>query len=145
MCIRDSALGAELIVRTLAQLEKGEITREKQDDSQSCYAPMLDKKLSWIDWNKTAQEVHNLIRGLQPWPVAQTKLMGKTLKIHKSRLSKMTGEQPGAVLSQHPFIVCCGDGVSIEVLEVQLEGKKRMAAEDFFRGHPVELSTVLGI
>lgn len=140
-----SALGAELIVRTLAQLEKGEITREKQDDSLSCYAPMLDKKLSWIDWNKTAQEVHNLIRGLQPWPVAQTKLMGKTLKIHKSRLSKMTGEQPGAVLSQHPFIVCCGDGASIEVLEVQLEGKKRMAAEDFFRGHPVELSTVLGI
>ena len=68
-----------------------------------------------------------------------------TSKIHKSRLSKMTGEQPGAVLSQHPFIVCCGDGVSIEVLEVQLEGKKRMAAEDFFRGHPVELSTVLGI
>ena len=140
-----SVLGAELIVKTLEQLEKGEITKEKQNDSLSCRAPMLDKKLSWIDWHKTAQEVHNLIRGLQPWPVAQTKWMGKTLKIHKSRLSDKKGKQPGTVLSQRPFVVCCGDGASIEILEVQLEGKKRMSAEDFFRGHPIELSTTLGI
>ena len=140
-----SVLGAALIVKTLAQLEKGEITQEKQNGSLSCHAPMLDKKLSWIDWNKTAQEIHNLIRGLQPWPVAQTKWMGKTLKIHKSRLSNQKGKEPGTVLSQRPFVVCCGDGASIEILEVQLEGKKRMSAEDFFRGHPVELSTILGM
>lgn len=141
---RLSDLGADLIVKTLLQLEKGDITRKKQEDSLSCYAPMLDKQLSWIDWNKTANDVHNLIRGLQPWPVAQTKFTGKTLKIHKSRLAGPFGKQPGEVVSLRPFLVCCGDGNAVELLEVQLEGKKRMAAGDFFRGHPVELSTILG-
>lgn len=139
-----STLGANLIVETLRQLKNGEISRIKQEDSLSCYAPMLHKGLSWIDWNKSANEVHNLIRGLQPWPVAQTKLKGKALKIHKSRLSGVSGKHPGQIVSVSPFLVSCGDGNTVELLEVQLEGKKRMEAAEFFRGHPVELSTILG-
>lgn len=141
---RLSALGARLIVETLENLEQGTAVRTPQDDALSCCAPMMDKGLSWINWNKTAEQVHNLIRGLQPWPVAQTKLHGKTLRIHKSRVSTQKGKQPGEVVSLYPFVVSCGDGSAVELLEVQLEGKKRMAAADFFRGHPVELSTVLG-
>lgn len=142
---RLSKMGADLIVETLKRMEEGSLHREKQDDSLSCYAGRLDKNLSQIDWNKSAQQVHNLIRGLTPWPTAQTKLFGKTLKLHKSRLTGLTKDgQAGQVISTQPFCIRCGDGRVLEILEVQLEGKKRMPARDFFRGHPVEEGALLG-
>ncbi len=142
---RLSQMGAELIVETLERMEKGSLQREKQDDSLSCYAGRLDKNLSQIDWNKSAQQVHNLIRGLTPWPMAQTELQGKTLKIHQSRITGMTRDgRAGQVISTQPFYIRCGDGRVLEILEVQLEGKKRMPARDFFRGHPVEEGALLG-
>ena len=101
-----------------------------------------------IDWNKPAQQVHNLVRGLNPWPVALTTLDGKRLKVFETRLTgKSSGAQPGEVVLSDPkkgLEVCCGDGQVLAVTEVQLVGKKRMHACDYLRGHPIPAHTVLG-
>lgn len=141
-----SVLGAELLTETVDLLKKGELNPQKQDDSLSNYAPMLSKELCPIDFSDTAQNIHNKIRGLYPWPVAVTKLNGKTLKIHESRLSPVkTNEEAGVVIStDNGICVACGDGNSVLLTAVQLEGKKRMNSSDFLRGHPIEKGTVLG-
>lgn len=141
---RLSKLGAELIVETLTKLQSGALIREKQKDGDSCYAPMLTKELSRIDWNKPAQSVHNQIRGLSPWPTAQTRLCGKVLKIHASRLSDKASGGPGEIVSLEPLVVACGENTALELLQVQFEGKKRMAAADFLRGHRLEKGARLG-
>ena len=142
---RISLLGAETLVKTIKLIENNEITRTKQDDSLATYAPMLDKNLCEIDFSKDAKVIHNLIRGLSPWPVATTKLNGKILKIHRSiyvdkKASSIFGE---VIENDGRIIVSCGNGC-IEILELQLEGKKRMNASDFLRGHPIDLKTILG-
>ena len=139
---RLAQMGAELLIKTLELAEKGQLMPDKQDDSLSCYAPMLDKTLSVIDWSKTAQQVHDLVRGIQPWPVAQTKLSGSTLKVHKTRVVEGKGEC-GEVICANPLTVACGDG-AVEIIELQAEGGKRMAASDYLRGHPIEKGIVLG-
>lgn len=129
-------IGAEALVETIALIEQGKAPREKQDDSLSSYAPMLDKKIAKIDFNKPAQQLHNLIRGLSPWPVAHTTVGGKLLKVHRAVLSSGKGE-PGAVIDNKKFIVACKEG-ALELLEVQMEGGKRMKGEDFLRGRKPE-------
>ena len=129
---RLSELGADLIVKTVHAVAEGRLQPEKQDDSQSCYAAMLDKSLSPIDFTKTAQQVHDQVRGLCSWPCATAELNGKRLKIHRTILSQGSG-QPGQVLSLQPFIVACGEG-AIEILELQPEGKKRMSAQSYLNG-----------
>ena len=129
---RLSELGADLIVKTVHAVAEGRLQPEKQDDSQSCYAAMLDKSLSPIDFTKTAQQVHDQVRGLCSWPCATAELNGKRLKIHRTILSQGRG-QPGQVLSLQPFIVACGEG-AIEILELQPEGKKRMSAQSYLNG-----------
>ena len=106
---------------------------------------MLDKNLCEIDFTKTAREIHNLIRGLSPWPIATTKLNGKTLKIHRSIVvNKTVDAASGEVVENNgKLVVACKNGC-IEILELQLEGKKRMDVADFLRGHPVSLKTILG-
>ncbi|HIS69662.1 MAG TPA: methionyl-tRNA formyltransferase [Candidatus Gallacutalibacter stercoravium] len=140
---RLAPLGAKLLVRTLEKIQAGTAVRTKQEDSLSCYAPMLQKSLSPIDWNKPADAVHNLVRGLNPWPGASTVLEGKQLKIHRATLAQGSGA-PGEVLSLDPFVVACGDQRALQLQEVQYEGKKRMPAQDFLRGHPVKLHSRLG-
>ncbi len=137
---RVALMGAELLVDTLEALQKGKLKPEKQDDSKSNYAAMLQKTMSPIDWNKTAVEVHNQIRGLDPWPVALTYLDGKTLKLFRSSVSQtLSGGKAGeAVTLKDTFAVFCGDGKAVVIDEVQFEGKKRMKAVDFLRGHPLE-------
>ena len=137
-----SVLGAEVLEDTLEALENGTLVPVKQDDSSSSYAPMLSKELCPIDWNESAESIHNKIRGLSPWPVASTKLNGKTLKIHKARPSDMSGEAGEVIESTKRFIVACGD-LSIELLNVQLEGKRAMDSEDFLRGNAVKTGTRL--
>ena len=132
---RLAQMGAALIVNALALLSNGMAPREKQDGSLSCYASMLDKSISGIDWNKTNRQVHNQVRGLNPWPVASSALNGKTVKIFKTECSAKQGE-PGTVLSIEPLTVACLEG-AVEILELQLEGKKRMNAADFLRGHKI--------
>ena len=141
---RLSSMGAELIVRTLDALEKGELKPQKQDDSQSCYAKMLTKELCAVDWSRSAKEIHDQIRGLSPWPVATAVLEGKKLKLHRSAISAMDNPEArcGEIISLDPLTVRCGSG-AIELLEVQAEGKKRMTAQDYLRGHKLDLGTIL--
>ncbi len=139
---RLAQMGAELLVKTLELAQKGELRPVKQDNELSCYAPMLDKNLSLIDWSKPAQAVHDLVRGIQPWPVAQTMLSGSVMKIHKTRVVNGSG-QSGEVICSSPLTVACGEG-AVEILELQAVGGKRMAASDYLRGHPVEKGIILG-
>lgn len=139
---RLAQMGARLIVKALPLLENGTAPREKQNDSLSCYASMLDKSISKIDWNKTNRQVHNQVRGLNPWPVASTCLNGKTVKIFATKCNDIQG-QPGTVLGTDPLTVACSKG-SVEILELQLEGKKRMNAADFLRGHKITPGDPLG-
>lgn len=142
-----SVLGAELLTETVDLLKEGNLQPHKQDDTFSSYAPMLSKELCPIDFSDTAQNIHNKIRGLYPWPVAVTKLNGKVLKIHESRLCSIKSDAPsGSVIGcDGGLCVACGDGNAILLTSVQLEGKKRMNYSDFLRGHPIDTGTVLGM
>ena len=139
---RLSLEGAQVLSDTLKALEDGMLTPVKQT-GESSYAPMLSRDLSVMDWGRTAQELHNQVRGLNPWPSASTRLRGKVLKIHRTRIGEATEAVPGAVVKQNPFTVACGGGGTLELLEVQYEGGKRMAGADFLRGRPVEIGTLL--
>lgn len=141
-----SILGAELLTETVDLLKEGNLQPHSQDDSLSNYAPMLSKALCPIDFADTAKNIHNKIRGLYPWPVATTKLVGKTLKVHESRLCEVkSAASPGTVISTNDGIcVACGGDTAILLTSVQLEGKKRMNWADFLRGHQIEIGTVLG-
>lgn len=136
---RLSIMGAELVLKTLESAQKGELNPIKQDDSQSSYAPMLDKTISEIDFSKDALTVHNLVRGLYDWPIAHTYYKGKKLKVFKTNVSQLCGKV-GEVVSVSPLTIACGDK-SIEILELQLEGKKRIDYKSFLLGHPIECGT----
>ena len=138
---RLSQLGADLIVRTLDAMKAGTLTRTPQDDALSCYAPILTRDLSKIAWTKTAQEIHNQVRGLSPWPSASTVWGGKTLKIHKTKLLSGVSGAPGEVKPGKSLVVCCGEG-AVELLTVQYEGGKRMSGADFLLGHPAPDGTL---
>lgn len=132
-----SALGSQLIVETLDALKNNTAVREKQDDSLSCYSPMLDKSLCKIDWSLSSEQVHNKVRGLSPWPVAVSSIGGKKVKIHKTALSNSNGKS-GEIISLSPLTVACGSG-SVIITELQLEGKKRMDSASFLNGHKLEI------
>ena len=139
---RLSVMGAELIVKTLTAVENNTLVPQKQNDEESSYAPMLTKELCNIDWSKSAQEVHNKVRGLNSWPVAVTFANGKRLKVFSTRIVEAKGEA-GTVIKEKPLTVACGDK-SVEILEVQPEGKKRMSADDYVRGYRIAKGTVFG-
>lgn len=141
---RLSADGAELLSRTLKELEAGTLHPIKQNDEESCYAPMLDKSLSPLDWSKTAGQLHNQVRGLNSWPSATTRFEGKTLKIHRSRVGEPGDAPAGTIVKLDPLTIACGGGTTLVLLEVQGEGAKRMATADFLRGHPMKVGTRLG-
>ncbi len=136
---RLAQIGADLIVKTLKMAENDELEPVKQNDYESSYAPMLDKNISNVDFTKDALTVHNLVRGLYDWPIAHTYYKGKKLKIFKSAVSDLSGKV-GEVVSVSPLTVACGEK-SIEILELQLEGKKRMDYKSFLLGHPIECGT----
>lgn len=142
---RLAPMGADLLIKTLVALEKGELTPQKQNDAESTYASMLDKSMSPVDFTKPSWEVHNQIRGLDPWPVALTYLEGKTLKLFRSSVSEdLKGGKAGETRTlKNGLAIFCGDGKAVVVAEVQFEGKKRMNAADFLRGHPIPDGTVL--
>lgn len=136
---RLAVLGGDLLSRTLSAFEKGQVNRTPQDSTKATYAPMLDKTMSPIDWNKTAQQVHNHVRGLNPWPSATATIGGKLFKIHATVLADGNGK-PGEILglTKTGLVVACGQG-AVEIRVLQAEGGKRMAAPDYFRGHPLEV------
>ncbi len=135
---RLAVLGAELLSKTLGRLAVGVVERTVQDESLVCYAPMLDKSICPIDWTKTAQQVHDHVRGLHPWPVATMELQGKAFKVHATCIAQGSGK-PGEILglTKTGLKIACGEG-AVEITSLQAEGGKRMAAPDYFRGHPLE-------
>lgn len=142
---RLSVIGANTLIKSLDMIENNSINPIKQPSGDYIYAKMINKSMSEIDWNKSAFQIHNQIRGLQTWPCAQTKFNSKTLKIHKSVLCDDLGNLPGEVMSNKKrLVVSCGDGKCIEILELQLEGKKRMTAKDFLAGNKIERSSIIG-
>lgn len=139
-----SQLGGSLLLETISQLQEGKLTPVKQDESEATYAPMLKKSDGEIDWGKPAQEIWNLIRGMNPWPGTFTKLENKSLKIYKSKLADGQGS-PGEVLDSDPgtLRVSTGEG-TLEILELQVEGSKRMDTKSFLAGRKIEKGSVLG-
>ena len=141
-----STLGGDLLIETLKKIEAGDIHPEKQDDSQAGeYARMLDKNLGRIDFSMPAAEIERLIRGLNPWPSAFTSYNGKTMKLWKAKADNCGQGVPGQVIhvDKNSFTVQTGQG-TLQILELQMEGKKRMDAGAFLRGCPLETGTMLG-
>ena len=142
---RLSAMGASLIVQTLADLKAGTVTPEKQDEALATKAPIIRKEMGRLDFTKSAQELHDLARGFYPWPAAYTGLSGKRLKVLKTRVAPSAPGEPGGILEAGDrLIVSCGGGTALELLEVQLEGKKPMQAAELLRGRPIPVGTLLG-
>jgi methionyl-tRNA formyltransferase len=141
---RLAVMGAPLLVETLESIAS--IVSQKQDSAEATYAPLLKKEDGLIDWRQTAQVIHNRVRGFQPWPGAYTRFRGQQLHIWKSRVSvsDATGEprRPGRLLL-HPLRAVSGEG-TLELVEVQLEGRKRIAAEDFAHGQRIGSGDILG-
>lgn len=132
--------GAALCVETLAKLQEGSIVPEKQGESPTAYAKMLDKKLGNIDWTKSAVEIERLVRGLNSWPSAYTYWNKKVVKIWKASVTdENSNEQAGTVVKveKDGFYVQTGNGL-LKVLELQIPGKKRMDAGAFLRGYTIE-------
>lgn len=139
------ALGAETILETLDELEKGSITPTKQGESPTAYAKMLTKAMGLIDFTRSAKELDCFVRGMDPWPSAYTLLAGKTLKLWKVRAVEKSGKAGSVIeIGKESFTIACGEG-AIEVLEVQLEGKKRMSAGDFLKGSTLNKGQELGV
>lgn len=137
---RLAELGAPLLSRTLTAIENGTVTRTPQPAEGLSFAPMLDKSMCPIDWTKSARAVHNQVRGLNPWPVATAELNGTRFKIYETAVTEgKPGAVPGTVLglTKTGLRIACGDG-AVEIRVLQAEGGKRMAAPDYFRGHPLE-------
>ncbi len=134
---RLSILGGELIIKTLEMLENGEIKPVKQDESKATHTSKIDKSFCPIDFTKSAEEVHNKVRGLNPWPIATAELNGKKLKIYSTKVCEKSGKA-GTIISIKPLIVACGSG-SVEIIELQPEGKKRMPSAAFLAGHKLNI------
>ena len=138
--------GAALLLQVIDKIAAGTAVAEPQDNEQATYATLLDRSMEHIDWSKTAQEVHNLIRGFNPAPSTFTKLPnGKSLKIWGSKMTgKSSTAAAGTVIEtgKHSFFVACGEGV-LEITEVQPESKKRMPAQVFLNGRGVQEGDLL--
>lgn len=139
---RLAEIGGGLLSDTLGKLGKEILPRQVQDESKVTFAPMLDKSLCPIDWNKTAWEISCHVRGLDPWPVAAAEIRGKRFKIFQvADTGKTTDKVPGTLLAltKTGLEVACGGSGVIEIRCLQAEGGKRMAAVDYFRGHPIQI------
>ncbi len=138
---RLAELGAKTLVEVVADMSRGTVTRTPQDHSRSTYAPMLDKTLSPMDFKRSAQALHNQVRGLIPWPCATMDLQGKTVKVFRTQVGEETSAAPGTVVAadKKGIAVACGDGRVLRITELQPEGGKRMAAAAYLAGHPIAL------
>ncbi len=142
---RLSQMGAELMLKTIEGLEKGEIIPEKQDDLLSTYAPIINKEMGHLKFDKTAQEICNLIKGFNPWPAAYFVLDGKRVKVFASKVAENTDKAPATVIkSDGELVIACANGTSISLTEIQPEGSKRMTAKDYLIGHKIAVGSRVG-
>lgn len=133
-------MGAKLLVDTVAALEGGKVHSIPQDEAQATRAPMLSKELSPLNWVRTARQLHDQVRGLYPWPAATAILDGIRCKVLRTEITgETTGSAPGIVVQadKKGLRVACGDGRILDILELQPDGKKPMAAPAFLLGHPI--------
>ena len=138
-----AAQGAELLLKTLKDVKAGEAPRIAQTDSEATFAYKIDKSLGEIDWNQSAEDIYNLIRGVNPWPGAYTELDGDKIKIWESKITdrENTEFKPGTIIKadhNNGILVQTADGV-ISIERLQLPGGKRMDAQDFLNGHQIEI------
>ncbi len=140
---RLALMGGELLTQAVAQIEAGIAACTPQDHAQATQAPMLSKALSPVDWTRSAQAIHNQIRGLYPWPAAATDILtGEPVKLWAARTAEMpAAARPGTIISagKEGIDVACGDGRALRILELQAPGGKRMSAADYLRGHPIQI------
>lgn len=137
---RLSAMGGEVLSDTIKAIESGNLSPEKQDDSLSCYSPMIKKEMSSLDFTKSAEEIHNTIRGVTGF----TMMNGKRLKVFASEISHNIAQgETGVIVDTEKFGVSCCDGVVL-FTDIQLEGAKRMKTADFLRGRKIEKGAKLG-
>lgn len=139
---RLAELGGELLVKTVSEIETGSAGRTPQDGGKMTLAPLLSKELSPMDWNRTAWELHNQVRGLLPWPCAVTELAGVRCKVFSTAvLEEKTSKPIGTILKadKNGIRVACGGGTVLRIEELQADGSKRMAAADYLRGHPIAI------
>lgn len=142
---RLAVIGAELLLKTLTELENGTAQRIPQDDTLATYAPMISKQTGHIDWTKPAQEIVNLIRGCNSWPIAYTIYNGEPLKIIRATVGEKTDKPAGALLGvqQGRLAVAAGDGTLVLVSELQFPGSKRMSVESYLNGHTIDMNQIL--
>lgn len=138
-------IGADVLEKTIGLIKNGELKRIKQDDEKATYVTQLDKSFSPVDFNKTALEIHNKVRGLNPWPVASFIMENQRFRLWETRVLGSTDKKAGCVIeNENRLVVACGNNTSIELVTIQPEGKKKMAASDYLRGHKVLKGTILG-
>lgn len=140
-------MGAPLMAETLEGLAAGTLVPQKQDNAKATLAPIIKREDGQIDFTRTAMEIYNRWRGFQPWPGVYTQFRGKKLVVHHMMPMELRGEEsiPGKVhVEQGRLLVDCGGNTRLELLEVQLEGKKRMMIADFLRGHQLKNSDSIG-
>jgi len=141
---RLAAMGADLMFETLAGLQAGTIHSRPQDHAKATLAPILKKEDGLIDFTRSAAEIYNRLRGFQPWPGAYTKFRGKNLQILKANPTETVIPPAELVVQSDRLLVGCGCGTSLELLELQLEGKKRTTARDFLQGYRLKPGEALG-
>lgn len=142
---RLSVMGAELLAETIARIEAGNAPREKQRDELSCYAPMMTKETGHIDWTKNAEEILNLIRGTNPWPMSYAEYLGEMMKIISAKAGDMKDGAAGEILSadKSGIVVACGGGQTVIIEELQMKGGKRMTAASYLNGNEIVTGTIL--
>ena len=146
LAARTAKEGANLLIETLRRFENGTALREKQDDAEASYAPILKKEDGLILWTRPAQEIYNRLRGFTPWPGAYTQFRGQQLQViraipHPHSLNALSGTMQ---TDRRRLFVSCGSGSTLELLQVQIQGKKRMATVDFLNGYPIAPNEQLG-
>ena len=136
---RLALLGADALVQAVRDMQNGTAARTPQEHDKHTYAPMLDKSLSPLDFNKPARQLHDQVRGLIPWPCATTELNGATVKVYRTAVGEETAAAPGSVVEANKkgIAIACGDGKLLRILELQAQGGKRMAAAAYLAGHPI--------
>lgn len=137
-------IAASLICKVLQELENGTCVRKRQNEEEATYTPMIKKEMALIDFTKTATEVHNLVRGFYSWPTAYFMLGDKRLKVYKTEISGETDLSPSTVIkSDGELVIACGNGTSVKLMDVQLEGSKRMDVKQWLMGKKIETGTKL--
>ncbi|MFZ5352632.1 MAG: methionyl-tRNA formyltransferase [Bacillota bacterium] len=141
-----SYLGSQLLLDTIKLIERGTAPREKQNDSEASYAPMITKQLGRIDWSKDAVSIKNLVRGTQPWPGAYTAYEGKTFKVFECEVIDNTRKNDDfghiTEAGKYGLVISCGVG-SVRIRELQFENEKRMSVEAYLRGHNINVGSRL--